>query len=86
MPPFNRHPPRLNRDLQHRCVPAGYAMENLHVELASAIDANELDIPTAMPHASCRVSWIKPLKDDERESSRWAASRLLRVKSTAKVR
>jgi len=68
------HPSRLNRDLQHRFGSAAYAMEELRAELASAFVANELGIPTDVPHhASYIANWIKPLKDDKREIFRAAA-------------
>jgi len=68
------HPSRLNRDLQNRYGSAAYAMEELRAELASAFVANELGIPTDIPHhASYVASWIKPLKDDKREIFRAAA-------------
>ncbi len=65
---------RLNRDMQHRFGSAGYAMEELRAELASAFIASELGIPTDIPqHASYVANWIKPLKDDKREIFRAAA-------------
>jgi antirestriction protein ArdC len=68
------HPSRLNRDLQNRYGSAAYAMEELRAELASAFVANELAIPTDIPHhASYIASWIKALKDDKREIFRAAA-------------
>jgi antirestriction protein ArdC len=68
------HPSRLNRDLQNRFGSSAYAMEELRGELASAFVANELGIPTDIPHhASYIASWIKPLKDDKREIFRAAA-------------
>ena len=68
------HPSRLNRDLQNRYGSSAYAMEELRAELASAFVANELGIPTDIPHhASYIASWIKPLKDDKREIFRAAA-------------
>ena len=68
------HPSRLNRDLQNRFGSSAYAMEELRAELASAFVANELGIPTDIPHhASYIASWIKPLKDDKREIFRAAA-------------
>jgi antirestriction protein ArdC len=43
-------------------------MEELRAELASAFVANELGIPTDIPHhASYIANWIKPLRDDKRE-------------------
>jgi antirestriction protein ArdC len=49
-------------------------MEELRAELASAFVANEIGIPTDIPHhASYIASWIKALKDDKREISRAAA-------------
>ncbi|WP_263351345.1 ArdC family protein [Acidicapsa acidisoli] len=68
------HPTRLNRDLQDRFGSAAYAMEELRAELASAFVANEIGIPTDIPHhASYIASWIKALKDDKREIFRAAA-------------
>jgi len=68
------HPSRLNRDLRNRFGSAAYAMEELRAELASAFVANELGIPTDIPHhASYIANWIKPLKDDKREIFRAAA-------------
>ena len=68
------HSSRLNRDLQNRFGSSANAMEELRAELASAFVANELGIPTDIPHhASYIASWIKPLKDDKRESFRAAA-------------
>jgi len=68
------HTSRLNRDLSHRFGSAAYAMEELRAELASAFVANELGIPTDIPHhASYIAHWIKPLKDDKREIFRAAA-------------
>ena len=68
------HPSRLNRDLEHHFGSSAYAMEELRAELASAFVANELGIPTDIPHhASYIASWIKPLKDDKREIFRAAA-------------
>jgi antirestriction protein ArdC len=68
------HPSRLNRDLQNRFGSSAYAMEELRAELASAFAANELGIPTDIPHhASYIANWIKPLKDDKREIFRAAA-------------
>jgi len=68
------HPSRLNRDMQHRFGSAGYAMEELRAELASAFVASEIGIPTDIPqHASYIANWIKPLKDDKREIFRAAA-------------
>ncbi len=68
------HPSRLNRDLQHRFGSAAYAMEELRAELASAFVANEIGIPTEIPHhASYIASWVKALKDDKREIFRAAA-------------
>jgi len=65
---------RLNRDMHHRFGSAGYAMEELRAELASAFIASELGIPTDIPqHASYIADWIKPLKDDKREIFRAAA-------------
>ncbi len=62
------HSSRLNRDLQHRFGSGDYAMEELRAEIASAFVANELGIPTDIPHhASYIANWIKPLKDDKRE-------------------
>jgi antirestriction protein ArdC len=49
-------------------------MEELRAELASAFVANELGIPTDIPHhASYIANWIKSLKDDKREIFRAAA-------------
>jgi antirestriction protein ArdC len=49
-------------------------MEELRAELASAFVANEIGIPTDIPHhASYIAQWIKPLKDDKREIFRAAA-------------
>ncbi len=49
-------------------------MEELRAELASAFVANELGIPTDIPHhASYIANWIKALKDDKREIFRAAA-------------
>jgi antirestriction protein ArdC len=71
---WSGHPSRLNRDLQNRFGSSAYAMEELRAELASAFVANELGIPTDIPHhASYIASWIKPLKDDKREIFRAAA-------------
>jgi antirestriction protein ArdC len=68
------HPSRLNRELQNRFGSSAYAMEELRAELASAFVANELGIPTDIPHhASYVANWIKPLKDDKREIFRAAA-------------
>jgi antirestriction protein ArdC len=68
------HSSRLNRDLQNRFGSSAYAMEELRAELASAFVANELGIPTDIPHhASYIASWIRPLKDDMRELFRAAA-------------
>ena len=68
------HSSRLNRDLQHRFGSAAYAMEELRAELASTFVANELGIPTDIPHhASYIANWIKVLKDDRREIFRAAA-------------
>jgi antirestriction protein ArdC len=62
------HPSSLNRDLQNRFGSSAYAMEELRAELASAFVANELGIPTDIPHhASYIANRIKPLKDDKRE-------------------
>ena len=59
---------RLNRDMRARFGSAGYAMEELRAELASAFVASELGIPTDIPHhASYIASRIKALKDDKRE-------------------
>jgi antirestriction protein ArdC len=67
-------PSRLNRDMQHRFGSAGYAMEELRAELASAFIASVLGIPTDIPqHASYIANWIKPLKEDKREIFRAAA-------------
>jgi antirestriction protein ArdC len=71
---WSGHSTRLNRDMQHRFGSAGYAMEELRAELASAFIASELGIPTDIPqHASYLADWIKPLKDDKREIFRAAA-------------
>ena len=68
------HSSRLNRDLQNRFGSSANAMEELRAELASAFVANELGIPTDIPHhASYIASWIKSLKDEKRESFRAAA-------------
>jgi antirestriction protein ArdC len=68
------HPSRLNRDLRNRFGSSAYAMEELRAELASAFVANEIGIPTDIPHhASYIASWIKALKDDKREIFRAAA-------------
>lgn len=68
------HASRLNRDMKQRFGSAGYAMEELRAELASAFVANELGIPSDIPqHASYIADWIKPLKDDKREIFRAAA-------------
>jgi len=68
------HPSRLNRDMQQRFGSAAYAMEELRAELASAFVANELGIPTDIPHhASYIADWLKPLKEDKREIFRAAA-------------
>jgi antirestriction protein ArdC len=68
------HPSRLNRDMHHRFGSAGYAMEELRAELASAFVASELGIPTDIPrHASYIANWITPLKEDKREIFRAAA-------------
>ena len=68
------HTSRLDRDLAHRFGSAAYAMEELRAELASAFVANELSIPTDIPHhASYIAHWIRPLKDDKREIFRAAA-------------
>jgi antirestriction protein ArdC len=68
------HSSRLNRDLQNRFGSSAYAMEELRAELASAFVANEIGIPTDIPHhASYIASWIKALKDDKREIFRAAA-------------
>lgn len=68
------HPSRLNRDMSHRFGSAGYAMEELRAELASAFVASDLGIPTDIPqHASYIADWIKPLKEDKREIFRAAA-------------
>jgi antirestriction protein ArdC len=68
------HSSRLNREMQSRFGSAGYAMEELRAELASAFVASELGIPTDIPqHASYIADWIKPLKDDKREIFRAAA-------------
>jgi antirestriction protein ArdC len=68
------HESRLNRNLQVRYGSAAYAMEELRAELASAFVANEIGIPTDIPHhASYIANWIKPLKDDKREIFRAAA-------------
>jgi antirestriction protein ArdC len=68
------HPSRLNRDLKPRFGSAGYAMEELRAELASAFIACELGIPADIPnHASYINGWLKPLKDDKREIFRAAA-------------
>jgi antirestriction protein ArdC len=68
------HPSRLNRDMGKRFGSAGYAMEELRAELASAFIAGELGIPADIPqHASYIHNWIKPLKDDKREIFRAAA-------------
>jgi len=68
------HESRLNRNLQVRYGSAAYAMEELRAELASAFVANEIGIPTDIPHhASYIASWIKALKDDKREIFRAAA-------------
>ena len=68
------HPSRLNRDMQTRYGSAAYAMEELRAELASAFVASELGIPTDIPqHASYIASWIKPLREDNREIFRAAA-------------
>jgi antirestriction protein ArdC len=49
-------------------------MEELRAELASAFVANEIGVPTDIPHhASYIAQWIKPLKDDKREIFRAAA-------------
>ena len=71
---WSGHSSRLNRDMQHRFGSAGYAMEELRAELASAFIASELGIPTDIPqHASYIADWIKPLKEDKREIFRAAA-------------
>jgi antirestriction protein ArdC len=44
------HPSWLNRDLQNRFGSSAYAIEELRAELASAFVANELGIPTDIPH------------------------------------
>ena len=68
------HSTRLNRDLQNRFGSSAYAMEELRAELASAFVANEIGIPTDIPHhASYIASWIKALKDVKREIFRAAA-------------
>ena len=68
------HPTRLNRDLQNKFGSAGYAMEELRAELASAFVGAELGLPTDIPqHASYIGSWIKSLKNDKREIFRAAA-------------
>jgi len=68
------HSTRLDRDIQSRFRSAGYAMEELRAELASALIASELGIPTDIPHhASYIAAWIEPLKDDKREIFRAAA-------------
>ena len=65
---------RLNRAMGDRYGSAGYAMEELRAELASAFLASGLGIPTDIPqHASYIASWIKPLREDEREIFRAAA-------------
>lgn len=65
---------RLNRDLQNRYGSSAFAMQELHAELASTFLANELGIPTDIPHhASYIAGWIKPLKHDKREIFRAAA-------------
>jgi antirestriction protein ArdC len=45
---WTRHPSRLNRDLKPHFGSAGYAMEELRAELASAFVASELSIPTGI--------------------------------------
>jgi antirestriction protein ArdC len=51
--------------MQLRFGSAGYAMEELRAELASAFIAAELGIPTDIPlHASYIANWIKPLEED----------------------
>ena len=68
------HASRLNRNMKSRYGSAGYAMEELRAELASAFLASELGIPTDIPqHASYIENWIKPLKEDKREIFRAAA-------------
>ncbi len=68
------HSTRLNRDLQNKFGSAGYAMEELRAELASAFVGAELGLPTDIPqHASYIGSWIKSLKNEKREIFRAAA-------------
>ncbi len=68
------HPTRLDRDMGKRFGSAGYAMEELRAEVASAFIGTELGIPTDIPqHASYIADWLKPLKQDKREIFRAAA-------------
>ena len=53
------HASRLNREMDKRFASAGYAMEELRAELASAFIAAELGIPADIPqHASYIQNWI----------------------------
>jgi antirestriction protein ArdC len=71
---WSGHRSRLNREMQLRFGSAGYAMEELRAELASAFMASELGITTDIPqHASYIAGWIKPLRDDKRAIFRAAA-------------
>jgi antirestriction protein ArdC len=61
------HPSRLNRDLRGRFGSNAYAMEELRAEIASAMMAAELGIPSDIPqHASYVASWLEVLRHDRR--------------------
>jgi len=64
-----RHASRLDRDLgRKRFADAGYAMEELVVEIGAAFLCADLGItPETRPdHAAYIASWLKVLKDDKR--------------------
>ena len=66
---------RLDRDLTARFGTAGYAAEELRVEIASALMCAELGLPCDVPnHAGYLQSWLRKLKEDKREIFRAAAA------------
>ena len=66
---------RLDRDMTCRCGTAGYAVEELRVEIASALMCAELGLPCEIPNrASYLQSWLGRLREDKREIFRAAAA------------
>jgi len=61
------HPDRLNRDLRGRYGSNSYALEELRAEIASAMLAAELGIPSDIPnHASYVESWLAAMRQSSR--------------------